>query len=300
MSLVVFTCPKPFSDAHIAVIQLNALRSWSLLAPRPRVLLIGGGKGSEGVADEPGLEVVEGVERNAYGTPLVCSLFKKAWERSCDGDILVYVNADIILMQDFMEAVGLCCELKRPFVMVGRRWDLDVDEELDFSDGWADRLREEVKARGVLHAPSGLDYFVFRRGLWGEIPPFALGRFSWDNWLLAEAGRLGAMRIDASNAVMAVHQNHGYTTVGFCDSATMEQSEEAARNRRLAGNMMANTLDCEYVLRDGKVCRALDVRHVTRRAHRFVFNTARSMCPAPLRPFAGRCWERIRDSIGRF
>ncbi len=256
--------------------------------------------GIQEVAGELGLEVVCGVERNDRGTPLVSSLFKKAGENSSDGDILAYVNTDIILMRDFAEAVWVCWRLERRFMMVGRRWDLDMEQDLDFAQGWDERLRQDVRRRGFLHAPSGLDYFVFRPGLWGEIPPFALGRFSWDNWLLAEAGRLGAMRIDASNAVMAVHQNHGYTTVGFCDSATMEQSEEAARNRRLAGNMMANTLDCEYVLRDGKVCRALDVRHVTRRAHRFVFNTARSMCPAPLRPFAGRCWERIRDSIGRF
>ena len=51
---------------------------------------------------------------------------------------------------------------------------------------------------------SALDYFVFTRNLWPEIPDFALGRTAWDNWLAAEPLLRGAPLIDATGAVTAI------------------------------------------------------------------------------------------------
>jgi len=270
------------------------------MVPRPRIILMGGEAGSEEVAEEFGAEAVAGVERSSKGTPLVSSLFRLAEERSGAGEVLAYVNTDIILMQDFIEAVDVCAGLGRDFLMVGRRWDLEVREALDLGvAGWDERLRERVRREGRLHAPSGLDYFVYRHGLWRNIPPFALGRFSWDNWLLAEAGRIGAMRIDASETVMAIHQEHGYASTGFQDAFEAQKSEEADMNRRLAGDSMDNTLDCEYGLAGARLRRALDAAHVARRAKKFVFNSCRKMCPPNLRPFASRIglWAQKRGMI---
>jgi len=264
------------------------------------MILMGGEPGSEEAAGEFGAEVVAGVERSSKGTPLVSSLFRLAEERSGAGEVLAYVNTDIILMQDFIQAVGVCAGLGRGFLMVGRRWDLEVKEELDFgSAGWDQRLRERARREGRLHAASGLDYFVYRRGLWRDIPGFALGRFSWDNWLLAEAGRIGAMRIDASQTVMAIHQEHGYASTGFADALEAQKSEEAEMNRRLAGDSMDNTLDCEYCLAGCRVRRATDPAHIARRAKRFVFNSCRRMCPPKLRSFASRIglWAQKRGMI---
>jgi len=56
--LTIFTCPKPFSDFHIRLIQRNAIGSWTLMVPRPRIILMGGEAGSEEVAVEFGAEVV--------------------------------------------------------------------------------------------------------------------------------------------------------------------------------------------------------------------------------------------------
>ena len=66
------------------------------------------------------------------------------------------------------------------------------------------------KTNGTLHDFSGIDYFVYPRGMFGEIPQFALGRWYWDNWLVYRARRLGGALIDASACVMAIHQNHDY------------------------------------------------------------------------------------------
>ena len=37
---------------------------------------------------------------------------------------------------------------------------------------------------GKLDVPDAMDYFVHTRGLWPKIPPYAVGRFTWDSWML--------------------------------------------------------------------------------------------------------------------
>jgi hypothetical protein len=68
--LTIFACPKPFTDPHIAIIQRNAITSWTLLRPRPEIILFGDEPGVTEICKELGLRHVGEVERNEYGTPL--------------------------------------------------------------------------------------------------------------------------------------------------------------------------------------------------------------------------------------
>ena len=52
------------------------------------------------------------------------------------------------------------------------------------------------------------DYFVFPKGAIGHVPPFAVGRPRWDNWMIFNARRLGLPVYDATRVVTAIHQNH--------------------------------------------------------------------------------------------
>jgi len=147
---------------------------------------------------------------------------------------MAYVNADIILLSDFLTAIKKVMDLKRHFLMVGHRWDLDVKDLLLFEKGWEEQLRHILKEKGVLHPWTGIDYFVFPRGLWNDhILPFALGRTSWDNWLIYEARRLGAWVIDSTAMVTAIHQNHPYPQVKGGAKEAWE-SDEAKKNQKLA------------------------------------------------------------------
>ena len=122
--LTLFTIPKPFRG-HIAVIQRNAIRSWTLLRPACEIILFGHEEGTAEVAAEFGLRHVPEVARNEYGTPLVSDLFAQA-QRLATCERLGYVNADIILLSDFLRAVQRIPF--RRFLMIGRRWDLDLDQ----------------------------------------------------------------------------------------------------------------------------------------------------------------------------
>ena len=80
MSLItLFSAPKPFTDPHIATIQRNAIKSWTLL-PDVDVILLGDEEGLAEAADELGVKHIPDVARSESGTPLISSMFHLARE----------------------------------------------------------------------------------------------------------------------------------------------------------------------------------------------------------------------------
>lgn len=259
--LTLFAIPKPFAG-HIGVIQRNAIKSWTLLRPQCEIILFGDDEGTGGVAREFGVRHVPRVARNAAGTPLLNDIFEKAQNLGAH-DLCCFVNSDIILMNDFMEAAQRVAGWQDHFLMVGRRWDLHVNELLDFGPAWREELRAHAARQGQLHSPAGIDYFVFRRGVLGDIPPFAIGRPGYDNWLLYRARSRGTSLIDATQIVMAVHQNHAYAH--HPDGRPgIRKGSEAKRNFELAGNSshIFTLMDATHVLTSEGPKRALDWRRL--------------------------------------
>lgn len=229
--LTIFSIPKPF-EGHIGTIQTNAIQSWLRLRPECEVILFGNEEGVAKAASGFGIRHIPYVERNEYGTPLVNSIFDIAQNISSH-QLICYVNTDIILMSDFLLAIRRIH--RKPFLLIGQRWDIDLKEKLDFSKpDWEECLRTYLAKAGRLHGPSGLDYFVFPSGLYHDIPPFAIGRVGWDNWMVYKARSLGVSVIDATDAITVVHQNHDYSHLSGGE-AELWEGPEAERNRELLG-----------------------------------------------------------------
>ncbi|MFZ3148268.1 MAG: hypothetical protein WA137_04440 [Methanothrix sp.] len=244
--ITLFSTPKPF-HGHIGVIQRNAIHSWTLLHPDAEIFLFGDDEGTAEVAKELGVGHVPDVARNEYGTPLVSDIFEKA-QSLASNDIVCYVNADIILLKDFIRAVERVAG-KRRFLMVGQRWNLDLNDPLDFDVDWEETIKALVSQKGKLFTKSGIDYFVFPRGLFMDIPRFAIGRPAWDNWMIYHARSSRYHVIDATQVVMPIHQNHNYSHVPQRKGNTYE-GPEAERNRDLAGGSqhIFNLYDVNYLL----------------------------------------------------
>lgn len=205
--LTVFTTTKPFRG-HIGIIQANAIQSWLSLRPECEVILFGNEEGTTEVASRFGIRHIAEVACNEYGTPLISYMFRVAQD-TANHQIMCYVNADVILTSDFLPAIRQV--QRQSFLLVGQRWDVDLREPVDFAKpDWEAYLRARVIKEGKIHPKSGIDYFVFPRGLYHSIPPFAIGRGGWDNWLVYQARLLKAPVIDATKAITVVHQNHDY------------------------------------------------------------------------------------------
>lgn len=206
--LTIFASPKPFRG-HFKTIQTNALKSWRALGSDIEIILLGDSEGTAEAAYSVGAKHEPTVECNEHGTPLLSSIFYNA-ERLAVNERLCYVNADIILFQGILDAVKTISWGK--FLLVGQRIDVDICELLDFSEpSWEDNLRDRVAQYGELHQPTGIDYFVYPKGVWSDIPPLAIGRPGFDNWIIYEARRTHIPVINATDVVSVIHQNHDYS-----------------------------------------------------------------------------------------
>lgn len=229
--ITIFAAPKPF-EGHIGVIQRNAVRSWVELGDEVEVLLLGKEIGLDQIATEQGIRWLEVRARNEHGTPLLSAIFARATE-AASSDLMCYVNADILLFDDLLAGARQIASRWERFLLAGQRWDLDVRQPLDFSEGWQQDLRRELVRRGRRHRKTGSDYFVYPKRAFTEIPPFALGRAGWDNWMIYDARRREIPVIDGSTAVTVVHQDHDYAHLP--GSQPHYRLPESAENVRLAG-----------------------------------------------------------------
>jgi hypothetical protein len=262
--LTLFSIPKAF-QGHTGIIQRNAIKSWTLMRPQPEIILFGDDEGTAEVAKSFGVRHVPQVVRNEYGTPLLNDLFEQA-QQAAAHDVLCYANADVILMGDFFRAVNQIVRWKTCFLLVGQRWDINVRESLDFFAGWENDLKARLGSQGVLHPSTGMDYFVFPRGMWGDIPPFAIGRTAWDNWLVYRARARRVPVVDATDALTVVHQAHDYSHVPAKAGDVLE-GPEAKRNLNLAGGWkhIFTLNDATHVLGVGGPRLAICLKHLRRR-----------------------------------
>jgi hypothetical protein len=251
--LTLFTAPKPF-HGHIGVIQTNALRSWKDLDHGCDILLIGKEDGLGEAASAAGARHLDSVTRSPSGAPMLRSAFELA-RRAPGRRILCYVNADILLLDDFLPAVERVADRFTRFLVVGQRWDLEVRELLAFNSGWQGRVRESLARSGRLHRPVGSDYFVFPADQYPDLPDFAVGRSGWDNWMIFDARHRRIPVIDASREITAVHQNHDYSHLP--GGQPHHRHPESARNVELAGGreVIFRLEDADWYLAGGKIVR---------------------------------------------
>ncbi|HLO14895.1 MAG TPA: glycosyltransferase family A protein [Anaerolineales bacterium] len=248
--ITLFSAPKPFTDPHITLIQRNAIKSWTLL-PDVEVILLGEETGLAEAARELGVKHIPNVKCNDNGTPLISSMFQLARENSTS-DFLCIINADMILMPDFLEAARRSRNMRDPFVLLSQRWDLDITQPIEFINGWEERLRATLQSRGTLHRPAGSDYFLFPKSCYTDIPDFAIGRAGWDNWMIYKARKEKWSVIDCTPSVMIVHQNHDYSHLP--GGEPHYEHPDTNENIRLAGgqaNIRYTILDSTYQLAAG-------------------------------------------------
>ena len=249
--LTIFTIPKPFKNPHIITIQRNAIQSWLKFSPKCEIILFGDDEGIAEAAAEFGILHIPKIEKSELGIPLLSSAFNLA-QKLAKNEILLYLNADIILMSDLISAIQ---QIKEPlFLMSGQRWDVDINEEIDFNNpDWEGKLREKIKKAGKLHGPTGMDYCLFPRNLLEilQMPAFVVGRPGWDNWLIYRVRSLKIPIIDATKAITVIHQNHDYSHSKYGNLKKRKvMGPETQKNLKLAGGFvnMCTLRDADWIL----------------------------------------------------
>jgi hypothetical protein len=228
--LTLLAMPKPF-DGHIGIIQRNAIISWTKLNPRPEIFLFGEEKGTAEITEELQIGHLRDIHRNEFGTPLLSDLMQRAKEVS-KSPILGYVNCDIILLQEFQDSIAVIHQQIAQFLAVTHRWEIDLRKNLDFAADGPARL--ELLPPGVPGHHTAIDAFVFTRDVYSEVPPLAIGRAWFDQWLIKDALLRGIPVVDVTKVARAIHQNHDYAHIAGGQRGAYG-GEEARRNLEIYG-----------------------------------------------------------------
>jgi hypothetical protein len=232
LEMTIFSCPKPF-QGHFGMIQYNAIASWTMLKPRPEVILLGDEVGTADVPRRLTVRHIPEIEYSPSGAPMVSSMLR-AIEREGHGVISALVNADVITTQSFWDVTSrVYSTLEGGFLIIGRRWCLDVTTPISFTRGnWWRTLRRNCQSSGRLDHPDALDYFIFTHDLYEDLPPLAMGRAAVDGALIALALEKGVPVIDATDVIFVAHQNHDYSHVAG-GKEEVWNGPDAQRNREL-------------------------------------------------------------------
>src|SRR5437660_7958268 len=157
--MTIFTIPKAFTG-HIGVIQHNAIESWTKLELRPEIILLGNDEGTKEVAQEFGLRHLPYVATSDHGTPLLSDVFRQA-ESAARSSWMCYVNADIILLSDFLRAAETAQREFPRSLLVSKRINLDISEKVDFKPHWEEGIKRRSKAGVREDHYTSIDAFAF-------------------------------------------------------------------------------------------------------------------------------------------
>jgi len=207
--LTIFSTAKSF-DGHYGIIQMNALESWSQLPSFCEVIIFGDEPGTAEATHTFNFVHIPNIDSTKSGLPLISDMFKQAQEIASTS-LVCYLNSDIILSSDFRKAVSWLNNHQGEFLLLSQRLDIEILDRLDFSDqNWEKKILHLARENGEYGGPTCNDCFLFPRGMYEDIPPFAVGRVGWDNWIIYHTLNRGIPIIDATQALTLIHQNHTY------------------------------------------------------------------------------------------
>jgi hypothetical protein len=270
--LTILAMPKPFRG-HIGIIQRNAITSWTVLRPRPEIYLFGEEEGVAEIAAELNINHLNDIARNEFGTPLLDDLLRRARE-FVRSPLLCYINSDIILLQEFVDAVSAIYGQFPKFLGVAHRLNIELTETLDFEGGGETNLRGEILPLGTLGDPTAIDVFVFHPDCYQQVPAFAIGRAWFDQWLIKEARRQRIPVVDMTQFARAIHQNHDYSHIAGGQHGAY-WGEEARRSLAIYGGVphAYTLLDVTHELLPGGRIRRVHFRRTAAAVQQWLWKT---------------------------
>jgi len=230
--LTIVTTPKLLDVATNRLAFENAIRSWVHLSPRPEILVVGGNRE---VIEKEGGRWIGGVRSTMQGRPYFDHFIEEA-EVLASNDIIMYSTDHLILTSGIISAVRLVSEtFPGDFVIIGKRWGLDVQAQINFSDhNWESILWDRVIRTNSLGGNAAKDYMIFRRPFGLPIPNFIMGYPWYDTWFVWAALQAGYPVIDASNVITVVHQSHKFVEG---DVEARESTPGGQHNRRIGKSL---------------------------------------------------------------
>jgi len=203
--MLIYSIVKGFAG-EFEHIQRNAVRSWQTVFPQAQIVWFGQDEpGAAEEAEANGIQLMP-MRRTEKGAPLLPDVIDSAHKLARSRDTRCLINADIVLEPQFATAVQAVEDRFSNFLLITRRRNIQVDDELDFSEDWHGMIKDLPFTD---YTRSGIDVFCYRGDWLRDIPPFGVGRTAWDNWIVSWADKQEKLPIiDATGFTVVYHQQH--------------------------------------------------------------------------------------------
>ena len=197
--------PKPHVDYFHRDKYKLAISSWLSASKRSRVILYvpekefdDSGKLQQDLVDLFGENRVfyKGyLKSDLNGVPFVDDWFKRGVD-DAETKYVCFINTDILISSKWMKRVKQVHSVfddTQKIVLINQRVDFDFfDDSSRFhynSSTYLEEIDELVQESSHEdHSPAGIDTFTFRKDILpfnpDVIPPYIVGRYNWDNWLV--------------------------------------------------------------------------------------------------------------------
>ena len=197
--------PRPFMKKDVYNRNKLAISSWLSCSNKSKVLLFVNRSDFDPTGEFPNeIDELYGKNRVIYAGPIRSNInnipyidewFKKGIDLS-ESKYICFINGDIVLSSKWLLRVKQVFQVmkNKSIVMIGQRIDFTLNQgdfqNLRFNSS---NLLEEIdnmveNSIHSDHSPYGVDTFTFRIDKLpfnvNLIPPFIMGRYNWDNWLV--------------------------------------------------------------------------------------------------------------------
>jgi hypothetical protein len=232
------TTLKPFTDMF-KPLQINAINSWYYLGNCKQIII------NTEFEDEvkkyfpdkmDKIKVLPHRRITSTGVPYVQDIFYSAFDHTNDDDTLCYINADIILYNDFTNSVDSILNQRQfkgePYMMAGQRWNWTNGKEFNKLHDFENReaisnyINAHIRANGHYDVLWAIDYFVYSKAMYNDIIPsdLILGRCAWDIWLINAAATGTDDTFNLTKTTFVIHPKHGYAKNGVSNIEALKRS----------------------------------------------------------------------------
>ncbi len=260
--LTILTSPKPFVGID-KTNQYRAINSWKKIK-NVEIFLYGDEFGIENASNDLNVQVVKNVDLSDEGMPYFNSIIHHA-NNVGKYNIQMYINCDILMNSTILLALELIKFNK--FLLIGERIDLDEGVYIDINkNGYKNELVNNYnKSKVKFHGPTGIDYFIFTKGIWESLPKIIVGRGGYDSALLAHCKRNLIPVIDGTETIIALHQFHNYSHVTGGKKTVFFGSDAKVNNKAQGSKYSGNWVsDSDYAIKNNElvswVCRGNKLR----------------------------------------
>lgn len=234
--VVLFTTCKRVPSLSVNTAQKRALQNWCRVFADADIVVFGASKDCGGDT-HPNIHWVADVQKSESGIPFFNAMLTWCIENTM-ADVLIYANADILFPEIFHRVISDFSDNEwvgtGDFLLIGQRIDLSGVEENS----------------GVLHPPSGMDYFVFRPAMFHDLPALIPGRGGYDSALVVYCLRKNIPVVDMSGICLVRHMSHDYSHLdgGKNEAHYGMDAEVNFRLHRLRG-FAPHCVDAQWAIR---------------------------------------------------